>query len=133
MLIRRCSPYTQRDIIIGLYSNREKAENAKKEYIRVGDERYTQQVYHDVNLDVDLAIKDIKGEFSGKVFILIYYCDFMGQIDTQQVYFTNSFVDLNEEKINRETSQENKFYGRYEWDALVLDDSIRFDNEINNF
>ena len=61
ILKRDISPYVGKDIIIGVYSTTKIAEKAKEIYIeqRKISDRWSEQAYKTVNLDIDIIIEDI--------------------------------------------------------------------------
>lgn len=105
VLMRYCSPYTQEDIILGCFFNKESAENAKKDYIMHIHEHgdpFKAQAYMTVDLQVDVNIEQIPEvvcaieEDSEDAFILINHIEYMGQVHNQVMFITDDQSKLSE-------------------------------------
>ncbi len=89
LLKRKISPYTEADIILGIFKTEEKAIQAKSDYIKICKEndKWTEQAYHEVDWDKELEISDIssitEGEITEELFVVSLYEEGFGQITRQ--------------------------------------------------
>lgn len=81
MLIRKNSPYNYPNFILGIYDDRQKADDAKIEYLKIED-LYSKQVYFKVDLMRDVTIKevDVHGEEKGFTYVVIDRSSGCGQV-----------------------------------------------------
>jgi hypothetical protein len=105
VLTRYCSPYTQEDIILGCFFDKECAEKTKEDYIRHVEENgdpYKTQAYMTVDLKKDVNIEKIPEvvcaieEDSKDAFILINHIDYMGQVHNQVMFIADDESKLSE-------------------------------------
>ena len=138
LVIRRNSAYSYRDIIIGIYSDDDKAFDASDMYIDIVGrchDKYAIQAYHDVNLEEDIEIIEIKIDNTvldyGYVYILNEYACCFGQVHSKAIYFCTSFKQLLDKLAIIENEEKKGWQDvHYEYDVIVMDD-IRYDNHLN--
>lgn len=84
VLIRLLSPYTDDDLVLGVFKTEEEALFYKNKYIEVINEQgdmYEKQAYMDVNLEDDMLIRKIEcDDIHDKAFCLVGQCEGFGQV-----------------------------------------------------
>lgn len=99
LIIRKISAYTNADIIIGIFSTLENANNAKEKYItqcKISD-KWAEQSYKNVDLQTDILIEDINQkipfEYSKStkiIYVVSKFVEGFGQI----IRFVDSFWEM---------------------------------------
>ncbi len=120
VLTRRISMYTGPDVLLGLFTTREQAENAKAHYAKVreanpADDPWKEQAYKpDMVVSHDLEVEQIPGEFpnGSVVFVVSNHLDAMGQVvrELDSIHATATLAAARVEEIN----------------AIVVDDDYPF-------
>lgn len=88
LLIRNISPYTGSDLLLGVFSTLELAQQAKHTYqkhFKNHPDHYAEQAYHSVDLNKDLRIADYIPEYAitpstSTLYIISFYSEDFGQI-----------------------------------------------------
>lgn len=108
---REISEYTHHKIILGIFENTEKAEKAKKEYIRYckKNDQWSEQAYRIVDLNKDVIIRDISELLESKVektidklYVVSYFMEGFGQVTriTEKIFEDSNdakkYVELKE-------------------------------------
>ena len=130
VLKRDISPYSGKNIVIGVYSTTEFANNAKVIYIaeRKIVDKWSEQAYKTVNLDIDITIEDISDiivfheGLSNKIVYLIHWVEEgFGQVMSKiiKVYFNES--DANEYVVEMEKQEKEYEPSWYEIEIKTLD------------
>ena len=131
ILLRKISPYTNEDIILGIFEDENLAQNARKSYINhcLILDKWASQAYVTVNLEKDVIIIDVTPilELNKKLknldlFVVSQYFEGFGQIEREiklifnDVLTAKNYVDTAEEDIESvnyydyETIELNKLY-----------------------
>ncbi|XWV25012.1 hypothetical protein QJ856_gp0766 [Tupanvirus deep ocean] len=135
LLKRMCSAYSFDDIIIGIYDNENLAKKAKVKYIDFTSkcDPFKNQAYHDVNLEEDIEIQEIKVDLTNDhdfCYILIERAEGFGQVSNHYVYFSTSFKKLNEQGIKFIKNKEKDSWPSYlMWDMVKFND-VRYKNHM---
>jgi len=68
LLIRKISPYTEKDLLLGLFSNRTQAELQREHYIlqNLKEDQWAEQGYHEVDLQKDVQVVDVREKLKGE-------------------------------------------------------------------
>ncbi len=114
ILLRKISPYTNEDIILGIFENKSLTEDAREMYINhslVAD-KCASQAYVTINLEKDVIIIDAKAilQLDDKIeklnlFVVSKYFEGFGQIIRKiklifnDVLATKNYIDTAEEDI----------------------------------
>ena len=132
ILRRCCSPYTEDDIILGVFTTEENAMHAKDTYIshltKNGDSHQI-QAYMTINLNVDVMIDEFKDtDFdSGKrIHLLFLTSEGFGQGFRTIEYMTSDRDELEEYK-KLHPLEGGMFPEYYEQDMVIVD-RLRFEN-----
>lgn len=142
LLLRGCSEYTEDDIILGIFDNKELVNSSKTLYIQFINEFgdfHLDQGYQQVNLDTDLIIHPIPQDElyidnnnNNNIYVLLSSCDGFGQVITQPIAFVNNIDKLIEISDQYKKSQEDdSFNDEMLYDKLVLN-QLKYENHYLN-
>lgn len=124
---REISEYTHHKIILGIFEDTEKAEKAKKAYIKYCKEndKWSKQAYKNVDLNKDVIIRDISELLEGNIektidelYAVSYFTEGFGQVIrvTEKI-----FVDSNDAKKYVELKEaEEPEYEPYWYETNVV-------------
>lgn len=146
LLGRRCSSYTEADLVLGIFDSHERGNQSMIRYKQVIQHElcvdlHQQQGYQTVDLDDDLYLVQLKNKECGKisskaeastglVYILLACCEAMGQI-AQGVDFVTSDVNelIQRAKLRTEEESQRKdgYTDWFKYDAVPLN-HLRFEN-----
>lgn len=108
---REISEYTHHKIILGIFENTQKADNAKKAYIEYckDNDKWSEQAYRTVDLNEDVIISDVSELLEGNVektidslYVVSYFMEGFGQQirRTEKIFIDSNdaqkYVDLKE-------------------------------------
>ena len=134
LLERKCSPYTENNIILGIFDTEGKAEEARARYIsemQVTDPHY-RQGYMTVNLEEDVSVDiiDVESpeEDKKKIFLLLKEMECMGQGFIEKVFASFSEKETEtkfEEALG--TVEGERFNTTYLIDELNVNE-LRYEN-----
>ena len=131
ILLRKISPYTNEDIILGIFEDANLAQNATKSYINhcLVTDIWASQAYVTVNLQEDVIVVDAKPllKLDSKtknldLFVVSQYFEGFGQIEREiklifnDVLKVKNYIDTTDEDIESvnyydyETIELNKLY-----------------------
>jgi len=140
--MRSLSAYTENDLIVGLFTTREKATNARTEYItrilETGDNK-REQCYMTVDLEKDLLrlmiysaeeeeeeTREYKSD--DLVYFLFDVAEGFGQVSNALITFSNLKQDVVEyAKDLKEEASEDEWPSYYQIEQIKLD-QIRYEN-----
>ncbi len=130
VLERYISPYDGKSIVLSVYSTIEIANNAKQLYIAKCKtiDKWSEQSYRTVNLDVDVSIEDIsdilvfhEGLSNGIIYLINSVDEGFGQIGSRiiKAFFTES--EAKEYVIEMEKQEKEYEPSWYEIEIKTLD------------
>ncbi|MEA5405301.1 hypothetical protein VB776_20355 [Arcicella sp. DC2W] len=130
VLKRYISPYSGKNIVLGVYSTTKIANDAKQLYLEKCKtvDKWSEQPYRKVNLDIDVSIEDIsdilvfhEGLSNGIIYLINSVEEGFGQIGSRiiKVFFDES--DAKEYVIEMEKQEKEYEPSWYEIEIKTLD------------
>lgn len=100
-LIRHCSPFTEADIVLGVFDDEQSAYAARSTYIkkliRYGDPHHLQHHMY-VDLESDVDVEEIQSHVSSTTLQMVYclysYVEYLGLVFKHLQYVTDDLDNL---------------------------------------